>query len=881
VVAERSAQTESSEDPVRVFADRLRKVQVDSGGPSVRDLVRLTEKLGTPYTRGTIQDKLAARSVPPWEFVVAFIRACARHAGSTADPDLRPWRDWHAQMTREVAAQRTTKRRVTRTDVCPYRGLEAFTAEHAEWFRGRSGAVQDIVAGLVEHQRGILVLGPSGAGKSSLLQAGVLPALAAGQLPGSDRWITLYARPGKDLRAELDHAGLPGAGIEPIGTAVADRLAGEPPGSRLLLIIDQFEEMLTPAASDEQAADRRQAIDDLAAAVGIPRLTVVLVLRDDFYPRLASQAPQLLQALVPGLLNLPAGLNIQDLRDIVVGPAEAVGLEFEPGLSERMISDVLAADPAAEPARHVPVTVLPLIELTLQQLWQRRESGRLTHEAYQRIGGIAGALTTWCDTVIAELPEDQQPVAQRILTALVHPADELNHVPAVRQQVALTTLRQVVAGDTSDLSVDQVLAVLTEHRIVTTRTAGQPVAELVHEALIRDWPTLRDWVGQDHRFQDWLRRAAERHHRWARDRQAGDLLHGSELAEGADWSRERPLPDDLAGFLAASRRYQRAGIRRTRIVAAVLATLLVVALVATGLALRQRQNALAAQEQALSRQLAAQSAALMSTDSDLASLLAVRAYRTSPTAEATGSLYTAAASPLLRRLDNEAAISAAFSPDGSILATGDEDGVIRLWDLPDGRPPRILTGHKGGVNHLVFSPDGRTLASASDDKTVRLWDVATGKSHTTLAGHSQQQIWMVKFSPDGRTVASASFDGKARLWQVADGRLLATIPGSLESFTSIAFSRDGRTLAVAGDDGAVRLRDVAGRRSPVTLTGHTGIVLAVAFSPDGRTVASAGQDHTVRVWTVSGGPPRFTLTGHTDGVRAVAFSCHPPRCVRT
>jgi WD40 repeat protein len=871
VVAERSAQTESSVDPVRVFAARLRELQVDSGGPSIRDLVRLTEKVGTPYTRGTIHDKLVGRSAPPWEFVVAFVRACARHAGAAGEPDLRPWRDWHAQMAREVAALRTTNRRISATAACPYRGLEAFTAEQAEWFHGRSAAVQDIVAALATHERGILVLGPSGAGKSSLVQAGVLPALAAGQLPGSDRWVTVYARPGEDLRTGLDHAGLAGAGAGPISDAVADRLAGEPSGSRLLLVVDQFEEMLTPATSDEQAAAQRRAIDAVAAAIGTARLTVVLALRDDFYPRLASQAPELLQALVPGLFNLPGDLNTDDLYDIVVRPAEAVGLEFEPGLPDRMISDVLAADPAAEPARHAPATVLPLIELTLRQLWQRRESRRLTHDAYQRIGGIAGAVTTWCDTAIAELRDEQRPVAQRILTALVQPADELNHVPAVRRQVPLTTLRQVAADDPSDPSVEQVLAVLTEHRIVTTRTAGQPVAELVHEALIRDWPSLRAWVGQDHRFQDWLRRAAERRHRWARDRRPGDLLHGSELAEGVDWAGERSLPEDLADFLAVSRRYQRTAVRRARLIAAVLATLLVVALVATGLALRQSQNALAARAVALSRQLAAQSTALLGADSDLASLLAVKAYRTSPTAEATGSLYAAAASPLLRRLDNEAELSVALSPDGGLLATGDQDGVIRLWNLPDGRVPRILTGHHAGVNGVSFSPDGRTLASAGEDRTVRLWDVATGRARITLSGH-HEQVRTVKFSPDGRMAASVSTDGHTRLWDVADGRLLAIIPSSSDYPASIAFSPDGRTLAVAGEDGSVRLRDLTTRRPPVTLTGHTGRILAVVFSPDGRMLASAGEDYTVRLWKPSGGPPHAILTGHTSGVRAVEFS---------
>ena len=345
-------------DPIRTFADRLRRLQADSGGPSVRDLVRLTGKVGSPYTRGTIQDKLAGRSAPPWEFVDSFVRACALHAGAS-EPDLRPWREWHAEMARAVAAQRTSRRRTIRADVCPYRGLEAFTAEHAEWFHGRAAAVQDVLAALAGHPRGVLLLGPSGAGKSSVIQAGVLPALASGQLPGSDQWITVLARPGKDLSDELDRAGLPGAGDQSLPAAVEQRLAGEPSGSRLLLVIDQFEEILTPAGSDEQASLQRQAIDGLAAAIGTPGLSVILVLRDDFYPRLASEAPEILRALVPGLLNVPATLTTQDLGDIITRPAEAVDLHFQDGLPERITADVLAAGPD----RHAPITVLPLLEL--------------------------------------------------------------------------------------------------------------------------------------------------------------------------------------------------------------------------------------------------------------------------------------------------------------------------------------------------------------------------------------------------------------------------------------------------------------------------------------------------------------------------------------
>jgi WD40 repeat protein len=883
--ADTSGQDDGHVDPIRTFADRLRRLQVDSGGPSVRDLVRLTDKVGSPYSRGTIQDKLSGRSAAPWEFVEAFVRSCALHTGSNGEPDLRPWRDWHAQMAREVAARRAGPQPALKADVCPYRGLEAFTADEAEWFHGRGAAVQGVLAGLAAYRRGVVLLGPSGAGKSSVVQAGVLPALATGQLPGSDQWITVLVRPGKDLLAELDRAGLAGAESRPIGAAVAQRLASAPAGARVLLVVDQFEELLTPGGPDEQTSAQQEAIGALTAAIGSPGFSVILVLRDDFYPRLASQAPELLRALIAGLINVPATLNFEDLRDIVTRPAESVGLEFEAGLSDRIIADVLAAESGTEPVRQAPITVLPLLELTLQQLWERRQHGRLTHEAYQRIGGITGALTTWCDTAIEQLPVEQQPIAQRILTALVHPADELHHIPAVRQQVPLAALRRLAGGgEPAEQGVDEVLGVLTEHRIVTTRavrTAGQPdgavglpVAELVHEALIRDWTTLRDWVGQDHRFQDWLRRADERHTRWADHRNPGDLLHGSDLAEGLDWSAQRGLPDHIAGLLTASRRNQRAGIRRTRIIAAVLAGLLVVALAATGLALRQRQTAIAAQRVALSRQLAAQSIALMSTDPDLASLLAVQAYRTSPTAEAAGSVYTASASPLLRRLTSplKGAGSVAFSRDGRTLAAGGTDGAIQLWDMPGGQARATLTGHTGAVWSMEFSPDGRTLATGSDDGTVRLWDVA-GKQerHRLSAG---KNVSSLEFSRDGHSLASGSGDGTVRLWDVASGRRRATLPVRAETdpYWSIKFSPDGRTLAVGTDRHEVRLWDVASGQPGPTLTGHTAYVWAVAFSPDGHTLASASDDHTVRLWEMPSGKPRTTLTAHTDGVRAVAFS---------
>jgi WD40 repeat protein len=213
----------------------------------------------------------------------------------------------------------------------------------------------------------------------------------------------------------------------------------------------------------------------------------------------------------------------------------------------------------------------------------------------------------------------------------------------------------------------------------------------------------------------------------------------------------------------------------------------------------------------------------------------------------------------------------AFSPDGSMLAAGLFDNNVTLWQVPDGKPIRVLHGHTNWVRSVAFSPDGRLVASASDDNTIRLWQVNDGTVVLVLDKETNG-VRSVTFSPDGETLAAGLSDGTIRLWHVPDGAFLQTLAGHTDWVRCLDFSPDGSMLASGSFDKTVRLWRVADGAELRILQGHTSSVLGVAFSPDGNTLASGSVDMTVRIWRISNGNQLQIFGGHKDFVFSVAFA---------
>ncbi len=814
------------------------------------------------------------------------------------------------------------------TDGCPYPGLRPYAPAHEAVFFGRERLTAEL-AGMLTETGIVMVSGGAGAGKTSLLNAGLIPALARGvQLPGSSSWpvisMTATARPLTELAEKL--AALDGR--DP-GT-VRQILAGAPgeahllvsqimPAVPLVLIIDQFEQVFADVSEDGRL--ERTAFIGTVCAVATkpagsrsePPARVVIAVRGDCWDRCAAH-PQLGRALEQAQLVV-GPMPEARLRRAIAGPAEVSGLRIDSALIDTIVADVRAASGQHDGG------ALPRLSQAMMATWQRRENSQLTAEGYDRSGRVGRAIEVSAEAVYNGLPENQQTITREVFRQLA--AIGRDHQP-VRRLAALADLR----GRRPKSQWPQVDAVLDAYTRAGLVVTGADGAEIAHEVLLQAWPRLRHWLEEDQATVILHGRLAEDAARWRTSgKDAAVLYRGVELAAArqaagvwrADPSRYPALAPDEADFLRASGRAVTRGKWGRRTLATTLVVLLLAALAGAGLAVRSARNTADQQRiTGLSGRLAAQSTALEALDPVTASLLAGAAWRIAPTAQARYSLLQSLAQPVRGILAAGPGVvtALAYGPGGTTLAAGYSSGAIRLWDLAshalvstatwgtavgtlaftsNGKTLDVagpgavgtwnLTDHAtigarrlGGTSAggaVAFSPDGEIAATGGEDGNVRLWTVATGQEIGAPMSSDLKPVDAVAFSPDGTTVAAASADGTVQLWDVATGQEAATaMVASSAAVNTLMFSPSGTILATGDADGNVRLWAVATQAPAGAGMATGGALTALTFNASGTTLAPAGSDGTTELWDVAtqqqtGAP--LTAPG-SGGVSTVAFS---------
>ncbi|MDQ3003777.1 MAG: AAA family ATPase, partial [Chloroflexota bacterium] len=686
--------------------------------------------------------------------------------------------------------------------LCAYKGLSYFDESDADLFVGREALTANLTeriltltsSGATQQSRFITIVGASGSGKSSLVRAGLIPALRWDKKSADWQMYTLTptANPLESLAASLTSED---SSVNATSTLMDD-LSGDPRSlqifikrqlmlenhPKVLLVIDQFEELFALCRSEEARASFIGNLLTASSEAGGP-VIVIITLRADFYAHCANYI-HLREALALNQEYIGV-MSDEEQRRAIEEPARRGRWELEPGLIDLLLHDV-GHEPGA----------LPLLSHALFETWQRRRGRTMTLSGYTSSGGVRGAIAETAETVFADrFTSAQKSIARRIFLRLTELSDETSTADTRRR----ATFNELILKPEEASTTRDVLKSLADARLIIT---SEDSAEVAHEALIREWPTLRGWLEENReglRLHHHLTEAAQE---WTKMERAPDVLYrGAPLAQAREWAsthedemnvlehefltaavetseheaaeresqRQREL--EAAHKLAESERKraeeQEHTSRQLRRRAIYLAGAFVIvtgmALVAVFLSI-QAQNARLI---ATSREIAAASIGNLDVDPERSILLALEALSKHYTIEAEDALHQAIQASriqlVLQAYEPGAPISIAFDTTGRHIATASANEIVKIYDRATGEILFTLNGH-----FATYSPDGKCIATVIADGTVKMWDAATGEEI-----HLPNQIDAgigVAFSLDGSRLATIVSGDLPKIWNARTGK---------------------------------------------------------------------------------------------------------------
>jgi serine/threonine protein kinase len=653
----------------------------------------------------------------------------------------------------------------------PYVGLHAFDEEDADQFFGRENLVTELLEAL-QDRRMVTVVGPSGSGKSSVVKAGVLPAIRRGAIAGSDTWFVATMVPGPNpvdaletallrvavnppatLREQLDQ---PGGLVRAIRRVLPDER------THILLVVDQFEELFTQARDSEQ---RNRFLTELADAVHDPDspLRLIATLRADHYDA-PLQHVSIAELVTRGTVTVRP-MTPEELERAISLPAASVGVEVEPALASDLVAGI-SARPAA----------LPLLQFALTELFDRRVANTMLLSSHRELGGLTGALAARADRILAAGGPADEIEARRIFGRLVTFGDGTDD-----------TRRRALRSEFGDRERTAALldAFIAARLLSADRdpASREPTVEVAHEALLRDWPRLRNWLAEDRELRRSVGAIGVAATVWDRGgRQTSDLYRGGRLDSALhvaetnpDWLR--PIDHE---FLETSRAQEQADqrlegrrVRRLRRLVVGTAAALVIALVAGGLAFTQQRRAdreaqaadVRAEEAATARdeaelaELIARSAAAAADRPEQALLLALEARQRAPGTATTGALLDVIANGGFGQQVEAVERLTSANCDGRILSRRlSTDG---LWEF-------AVVGDEALRKDLV---SGEVTNSASSPAPCARWweDIETGRRWATSSSSSDN--WTNADANEWIRVPSRH-SGDAFVPEVVDDRIL-------------------------------------------------------------------------------------------------------------